>query len=136
MAEYVLNTPTVVAVGSAVPYNNTVVKGCCNVRHRSGSGIVNVKGGTCQKPNLYDVEFHGNVTGVEGSIQLALYLDGEILPETLMSVVPATATDVLSVGARTQISTDCSCSSISARVVTGATVTVNSASIIVQKEVA
>ena len=135
MAEYVLNTPTAVAVGNAVPYNNTAVKGCYNVRHRTGSGIVTIKGGSCQRPSLYDVEFHGNVTGVAGSIQLALYLDGEILPETLMSVVPATATDVVSVGTRTQIQTDCNCSSISARVVTGDAVTVNTASIIVRKEV-
>ena len=136
MAEYTLTTPTAVPVGGSVPYNNTVIKGCCNIKHRSGSGQVTVKGGTCCNPARYLVSFHANVTGVAGAIQLALYLDGEILPETLMSVVPAAAADVWSVDAQTEFCTDCCCSTVSARVVTGDAVTVNSAEIIVKKEVA
>lgn len=136
MAEYTLTTPTAVPVGGAVPYNNTVIKGCCNIKHRAGSGQVTIKGGTCCNPARYLVIFHANVTGVAGAIQLALYLDGEILPETLMSVVPAAAADVWSVDAQTEFCTDCCCSTVSARVVTGDTVTVNTAEIIVKKEVA
>lgn len=136
MAEYTLTTPTAVAVGGSVPYNNTVIKGGCNIRHRSGSGQVTVRGGTCCNPARYLVCFHANVTGVAGAIQLALYLDGEQLPESLMSVVPAAATDVWSVDAQTECSIDCCCGTVSARVVTGDAVTVNSAEIIVKKEVA
>lgn len=135
MAEFSLITPTAVAVNAAVPYNNTIVKGCCAVRHRAGSGIITVKGGTCCQPARYRVNFHANVTGVAGAIQLALYQDGEQLPETLMSVVPAAATDVWSVDAETEVNAICDCTNISARVVTGATVTVNTASIVVSKEV-
>ena len=136
MAEYVLTTPTGVPVGGSVPYNSTIIKGCCNIKHRAGSGQVSVKGGTCCNPARYMVYFHGNVTGVAGAIQLALYLDGEILPETLMSVVPAAATDVWSVSAKTEFCVDCCCGTVSARVITGDTVTVNTANIIVKKEVA
>lgn len=134
MAEYALNVATPVAVGAAVPYNLVICPGNCNVMHRQGSGIVTVKGGSCCKPARYRVNFHANVTGVAGAIQLALYVDGEQLPETLMSVVPAATTGVWSVDAETEVCTMCDCTNISARVVTGATVTVNTADIIVDRE--
>lgn len=135
MAEYTLTTPTAVAVGSAVPYNNTVVPGCCYIRHRAGSGIVTIKGsGCCKCPRRYRATFSGNVTGVAGAIQLGVYLDGELLPETLMSVVPAAATDVLTVNTSTEIPADCDCQRIAVRVITGATVTVNTAALIVDRE--
>lgn len=132
MAEYILTTPTAVPVGSAVPYTETVVKGCCNIRHRAGSGIVTVKGHDCG--TRYRAAFHGNVTGVAGAVQLGLYLDGELLPESIMSVVPAAADDVLSVDAVTLIPGCCETHSLSVRVITGDTVTVNTAALIVDKE--
>lgn len=136
MAEYTLTTPTAVAVGSAIPYNSTVVKGGCAVRHRDGSGQVTLKGGTCCCPARYTVDFHAAVTGVAGAVQVILYLDNESLPETLMSVVPAAAADVWSIGCKTQISVECSCVQVSARVITGDGVTVNTAAIIANREVA
>lgn len=136
MAEFVLTTPTEVAVGAAVPYNQTVVPGCCcEIRHRAASGVVLVRGsGCCKCPAKYSVSFHANVTGVAGAIQLGIFLDGELLPETLMSVVPAAATDVLSVDAETTVVADCGCQRISVRVITGDDVTVNTAALIVKKE--
>lgn len=136
MAEYSLTTPLAVPEGGTIPYNNTICKGCCCIRHRSGSGIIKVKGGTCCKPNRYHVLFHANVTGETGQVQLGLFLDGELLPETLMSVVPVAVTDVLSVSAATEICIDGCCSTIAARVITGDAVTVNTANIIVHREVA
>lgn len=132
MAEYILTTPTAVPVGSAVPFTETVVKGCCNIKHRAGSGIVTVKGHDCG--TRYRVAFHGNVTGVAGAIQLGIYLNGEELPETEMSVVPGTAGAVWSVDAETVIPNCCEDYSVSVRVKTGATVTVNTAALIVDKE--
>lgn len=135
MAEYTLTNATAVAVGSAVPYNNTVVKGCCDIRHRAGSGIVTVKGsGCCKCPRRYRVSFQGNVTGVAGAVQLGIYLDGELLPETLMSVTLADATDVATVNGIAEILADCCCQSISVRVIEGDTVTVNTANIIVERK--
>jgi len=136
MAEYSLITPLAVPEGGTVPYNNVICKGCCCIRHRAGSGIIKVKGGTCCNPNRYHVQFNANVTGVAGAIQLGLFLDGELLPETLMSVVAAAATDVLTVNTATEICVDGCCAAIAARVIEGETVTVNTANIIVHKEVA
>ena len=134
MAEYSLITPTVVTAGGTIPYNNTIVKGCCNVKHRPGSGIIKLKGGTCCNPNVYLVHFHANVTDVPGVIQLGLFLDGELLPETLMAVVAAADTNVLSVDAATEVVVDSCCSALSARVILGTDVTINTANIIVHKE--
>lgn len=134
MAEYSLTTATPVAVGSAIPYNNTIVPGCCNIRHRIGSGAIKVKGGSCCRPNRYLVQFHGNITGVTGFSQLGIYLDGELLPETQMYVVAAAATDILSVDSATEILVDGCYSAISVRVIAGTGATMNTANIIVHKE--
>lgn len=135
MAEYSLTTPTIVPVGTAVPYNNTIVKGCCNIKHRAGSGLIKIRGGSCCNPAKYRVYFHGNVTNVIGIITLGIYVDGELLPETQMSLVAAAAANVLSVSAETQILADCA-ESISVRVIAGTDLTVNTANIIVEKEAA
>lgn len=136
MAEYSLTTPTVVAVGSAVPYDNVIINGCCNITHRAGSGIIKVKGGTCCHPNKYTVRFHGLVLGVAGPIQLGIYLDGELLPESLTAVVPEATADVWGIDTETQLLAVGDYESISVRVVAGAPLTVDRASIIVTKEVA
>lgn len=138
MAEYSLITPLDIPVGGTVPYNNTIYGGCCNIRHRNGSGVVKVKGGTCCKPNRYHVQFHAAVTG---AIQMGLYLDGELLPETLMAIVSGADTNVYSLDAATEINVDGCFSTISARVIeagstAGEPLTINTANIIVHKEVA
>lgn len=136
MAEYSLSTPTPVAVGSAIPFNNTIIPGCCNVRHRNGSGNVKIKGGTCCRPNKYYVQFHGNITGVTNAASLGIYLDGELLPETVMNVVLPETTSVLSVDSATEILVEGCFSNISVRIIAGTNAVMNTANIIVHKEVA
>lgn len=134
MAQFALLTPTTVVAGATIPYNTTIIHGCCNIKHREGSGIVTVKGGTGCKPNVYKVNFHANVTGFTGQAQLGIYLDGELLPETVMSIYTGLATVIQSVDAETEIKADCCCDSISVRVIEGDDAVINTASIIVQKE--
>ncbi|MCQ2507284.1 MAG: hypothetical protein MJ097_00685 [Dorea sp.] len=139
MAEYSLITPLDVPVGGTVPYNNTICNGCCNIRHRNGSGIVKLKGGTCCRPNRYHVQFHAAVTGVTGAIQMGLYLDGEPLPETLMAIVSGADANLYSLDAATEVNIDGCWSTISARVIeagstAGEPLTINTANIIIHKE--
>lgn len=136
MAEYALNVATPVAVGASIPFNTEITKGCCFVRHRTGSANVRVKGGTMCRPNKYLVHFHANVTGVTGAITLGIYLDGELLPETQMNVVAAAPANVLSVDSATEICVDGCMANISVRNIAGTGLIVNTANIIVQKEVA
>lgn len=132
MAEFTLTTPTAVAVNDPVPFNNVVVSGGCMVRHRAGSGIVKVKGGTCCNPKKYTVRFHGYVTGLAAETTFAIYLDGEMLPETMMAVVPVAAADNWSIDASTQILVDCSCQTLSVRNLSAGEVTVTNAALIVE----
>ncbi len=136
MAEYALLTPTPVAAGESVPYNTTIINGCPCIRHRNGSGVVRVKGGTYCKPNKYNIQFHGNVTGVTGTFQIGIYLDGELLPESVINGILTTATDVISVNTATEIAVDGCMSSVSVRNIVGTGMTFNTANIIVHREVA
>ena len=136
MAEFALLTPTEVAVGSAIPFTTTISPGCCCIRHRTASGNVRVKGGTCCKTNKYHIQFHGNLTNVTGTITLGIYLDGELLPETEMNVVAAAPANVLSVDAATEIAVDGCVSNISVRNIAGTDLIVETANIIIRKEVA
>lgn len=132
MAEYSLTTPTFVAVGSSIPYNTEIIKGCCNIHHRPNSSIISLKGKNCI-PTKYKISFHASVLGVAGIIQLGLFQDGEMIPETLMAVVPATTLNVWTVSAETIVLVDCDCTDISARVIAGATTTIDRANIIIEK---
>lgn len=134
MAQFVSTTPqTITTVGGSVVFNATAVCGDCNIKHRNGSALIKLKGSNCCCGRTrYRVTFHGNVTGTAAVTQLALYQDGEIMPESLMSVVPAAAADVWSVDSSTEIFVDCGCSTLSVRSLT-AGVTVNTASIIITK---
>lgn len=133
MAQFTLNTPTPVAVGNAIPYTDNPVPGGCSIRHRKGSGNVKVKGGIPCRPVKYIVNFHGTVTGVTGFVELGIFLDGELLPETVMYVVEPTPTNVLSVDSSTEILADCACQTISVRNIAGTGLTVNTASLIVER---
>lgn len=136
MAEYSLITPTPVAVGAPIPFNNTIIKGCCNVKHREGSGNIRVKGGTCCHPNRYHIMFHGNITGVNAVATLGIYVDGELLPETQMYVYETDPANILSVDSTTEIEVEGCYSTISVRVIAGTNATMQTANIIVHKEAA
>lgn len=133
MAQFIRTEPqTLAAVGDTITY--TQRNYCCNRsnRNRVGTGSVVVNGGgNCRNPVKYRINFHGNVTGVAGTIQLVIYQDNDMLPETLMSVVPAAAADVWSVNAETEICAYGCNSTISVRTLTPG-VTVNTASLIVE----
>lgn len=133
---FVNTTPqTLAAAGDAVVFNtNTQARCNPNIRHRIGSGIITVRGSGCAcNPARYRVSFHGNITGVAGQVQLGIYLNGELLPETVMSVFAAAASNVISVDDETEITADFGDSTISVRTLTPG-ITVNTASLIVERK--
>lgn len=134
MAEFISTTSqSLTNVGDSVTFNSTVVCGNCNIKHREGSGLIKIRGSeSCSNRARYRITFNANVSGIASNIQLAVYQDSEELNETLMSVVPATTTDVWSVNANTEIYVDCNCSTISVKTLT-AGITVDTASIIITK---
>lgn len=67
-----------VAVGAAVTYDTTILHTGNAECHRRSSGNVGTRA-----LGVYEVQFSANVTGTV-PVELAISLDGEELPETLM----------------------------------------------------
>lgn len=96
MAEYVYNEIQLVQPGAAAILDDGIR---CNrglVLHRPGSGILTLTGkvnNPCCPFARYRVSFDANIavpTGATvGEIQLALALDGEIIPTSIAAVTPA-----------------------------------------------
>lgn len=94
MAEFVYNEIQTVQPGEAAVLSDGIR---CNrglVLHRPGSGILTLRGtnGGCQQFARYRVSFDGNIAvpedGTAGEIQLALAIDGEIVPTSIATATP------------------------------------------------
>ena len=95
MAEFVYNEIQLVQPGEAALLNDGIR---CNrglVLHRPGSGILTLRGSGNGCPGFarYRVNFDGNIAvptgGTVGEIQLALAIDGEIVPTSIAAATPA-----------------------------------------------
>jgi len=80
-----------------VLFTDSVISGNCSITHRDGSGLVTLRGLTNQCRARFKVTFGGNIAvptgGTVGAISLAISLDGEPIPTTTMTVVPAAVED-------------------------------------------
>lgn len=148
-AEYSANTLQEVAVNGSVIFTESPVP--CNkglVFHRDESGIFrlaspSVTGCGCVRsccgeyPSAnYEVSFHANIQvptgGTPETISLALFIDGEEDPSSIMSVTPAAVEEPFNVGADIIVSVPwiCRCSSVSVRNVSAQAVDVQNANIV------
>ena len=82
-----------VAENQNVLFTDTAVSGCPSIVHRSGSGLVTLRGLTNQCRARFKVSFGGNIAiptgGTVEAISLAISIDGEPLGSTLMIETPA-----------------------------------------------
>lgn len=93
----------------------------------------------CDFPSaLYQVGFHGNIAiptepaGTVEPISLAIAIDGEVDPSSIMTVTPAAAGDFFNVGAGIIVAVPCicRCSTVSVRNVSTQAVDVQNANIL------
>lgn len=90
--------------GQAITFNGVPIK-CGKGQCFNSQLPTSVK--LCAK-GMYDVTFHGNITGAAGaSLQLAMALGGQALPQTAMQAVPAAEGDLVNVSAETLIRNCC-----------------------------
>ena len=98
MAEYIYNDEQLVQPGAAALLETAI--GCNRgyVLHRPGSGILTLRGmvnNPCSKFARYRVAFDGNIAipegGTAGEIQLAIAIDGEIVPTSIAAATPTVA---------------------------------------------
>ena len=91
--EIIANALQTVAANQNVYFTDEITCGSCSIGHRSGSGLVNLKGITNQCRARYRVSFGANIAiptgGTVEAISLALALDGEPILATTMITTPA-----------------------------------------------
>lgn len=91
--EIIANALQTVESNQNVLFTDAVVCGNCSMIHRTGSGLVTLKGNTTQCRARYRVSFGGNIAipadGTVEAISLALAIEGEAVPSTTMIVTPA-----------------------------------------------
>lgn len=113
MAEYTAVAAQTVAANQNVLLTETAVNGTKCINHRTGSGIVTLRGIGAQCRARFMVEFGGNIAiptgGTVGSIQLAIAVDGEPLASTTMIVTPAAVENYFNVSAAVYIDVPAEC---------------------------
>lgn len=96
MAEFTYNEIQLIQPGAAALLDTAI--GCNRgyVLHRPGSGILSLRGmvnNPCCRFARYRVQFDGNIAvptdGTVGEIQLALAIDGEVIPTSIAAATPA-----------------------------------------------
>lgn len=150
-AEYSANVLQTVPANGAVIFTASPVP--CNrgmIYHRDESGIFRlasprVMGVACRRccccgypEATYQVAFHANIAvpedpaGTVEEIQLAIVIDGETDPSSIMSFVPAAVGDFGNVGADVIVSVPCicGCSSVSVRNISTQPIEVRNANIV------
>lgn len=146
-AEYSANASQLVPVNGSVIFTESPVPcNCGYIYHRDGSGIFrlanrffrqNITQGWRRNAN-YLVGFHANIAAPTGEtiptdgISLAVFIDGEEDPSSLMITVPAAVELFDNVGAEIIVTVPylCGCSSVSIRNTSTIPITVQNANII------
>ena len=146
-AEYSANSAQNVLANASVIFTESPVP--CNrglIYHRDDSGIFRLANkffrsnimNCCRRNSNYEVAFHANIAvptdGTVGQIGLALAIDGEIDPSSIMYFTPAAVNEFGNVGADIIVTVPylCGCSSVSVRNISTIPITVQNANIIFQ----
>ena len=91
--ELIANALQTVAANQNVVFSDTAVKGNCSITHRSGSGLVTLRGITNQCRARFKVSFGANVAiptgGTVAPISLAIAISSEAIAGTTMISTPA-----------------------------------------------
>lgn len=128
---------TVSALGN-ITFTDVAVPGNCSIMHREGSGLVNLKGLTCQCRARYRVSFGGNIavpsSGTAGPISLAISVEGEPIATTTMIATPTAVSEYNNVFSAIflDVPKGC-CYSVSVKNISDQAVDVQNANLIVER---
>ena len=95
MARYITTTDDTVALNNTIPFNSVSIS--CNTGNviPLASGVLTLKGNTCNRFARYYVTVQGNITIPEGGdvtpIAVGISLNGAVIPESVAIVTPAAA---------------------------------------------
>lgn len=98
MAEFTYNEVQLVQPNAAALLNDAIPCSRRYVLHRPGSGVLTIRGivnNPCAGFARYRCSFDGNIAvpadGTVGEIQLALAIDGEVIPTSISAATPTVA---------------------------------------------
>lgn len=138
MAEYTANAVQLVEPNQDILLTETTVCGNSSILHRTGSGLVTLRGiCKCQCRARFKIGFGGNIavpTGGAGPIQIAIALDGEPIPTTTMIATPSATGQYVNVYSSTFIDVPCGCCShVAVKNISTIAVNVQNANLIVER---
>lgn len=114
MAEYTANALQTIEENQNILFTETPVYGNNSIIHRTGSGLVTLRGitsGQCRA--RFRVTFGANIAvptgGTVGAISVAISISGEPVPSTTMIVTPAAVEEFFNVASSIYIDVPAGC---------------------------
>lgn len=138
MAEYIANALQSVNTNQNILFTDTVVCGNNSISHREGSGLITLRGITCQCRARFKITFGGNIAiptgGTVEAISLAISINGEPIQSTTMIVTPSAMEEFNNVSSSIfiDIPSGC-CSNIGVENTSSQTISVQNANLIVER---
>ena len=122
MAKFLI-LPQALEAGEGVILTNTQLKSCA-IYHDDGTAAVTVRGSGCiMNPARYTVTAHVIITeAVSAPTQFGIYVDGELLPDSVIGLPTVAVGDTISGSVTTEI-TAAGSTRISLRAITDANLT-------------
>ena len=138
MAEYTANAIQTVAVNQDILFTDDPVRGNNSIMHREGSGLVTLRGITCQCNARFRIFFGANIAvpegGTAGAISASIAISGEAIPTSSMIVTPAAVDEYFNVSASLFIDVPAGCcTNISVKNTSDQAINVQNANIIVER---
>lgn len=138
MAEYTANAIQTVAVNQDILFTDDPVRGNNSIMHREGSGLVTLRGITCQCKARFRIFFGANIAvpegGTAGAISASIAISGEAIPTSSMTVTPAAVDEYFNVSASLFIDVPAGCcTNISVKNTSDQAINVQNANLIVER---
>ena len=138
MAEYTANAIQTVAVNQDILFTDDPVRGNNSIMHREGSGLVTLRGITCQCKARFRIFFGANIAvpegGTAGAISASIAISGEAIPTSSMIVTPAAVDEYFNVSASLFIDVPAGCcTNISVKNTSDQAINVQNANIVVER---
>ena len=137
--EIIANAVQTVAANQNVYFTDSVTSGNYSIEHRDGSGLVTLRGITnTQSRARFRIHFGANIAiptgGTVEAISLAIALEGEAIPSTIMTITPAAVENYFNVSASifVDIPKGC-CSHVSVQNISTQPVLVQNANLIAER---
>lgn len=138
MAEYTANAIQTVAVNQDILFTDDPVRGNNSIMHREGSGLITLRGITCQCKARFRIFFGANIAvpegGTAGAISASIAISGEAIPTSSMIVTPAAVDEYFNVSASLFIDVPAGCcTNISVKNTSDQAINVQNANIVVER---